>query len=58
MADEFAVLPFDEFMTEFLPRIESEPNDDVFDNMFVVVTTRQNEVDMCQPFVSGNPSAP
>ena len=58
MTDKLAVFPFDEFMMEFLPRIEGEPNDDAFDNMFDALPTHREEVDICQPFVSDNPSTP
>ena len=58
MADNLAVLPYDEFMTEFLPPIEGEPNDNFYNHIFDTFPTNGRDLDMYQWFVRDIPSTP
>ncbi|KAI0653517.1 hypothetical protein C8Q70DRAFT_1059229 [Cubamyces menziesii] len=51
MADNLAMLPYDEFMTEFLPPIEGEPNDNFYNHIFDTFPTNGRDLDMYQWFV-------
>ncbi|KAI0653515.1 hypothetical protein C8Q70DRAFT_1163787 [Cubamyces menziesii] len=51
MVHKLTMLPYDDFMAEFLPPIDGTPDDNVFDNMFDAVPTDGKEADMYLPFV-------
>ncbi|KAH9889455.1 hypothetical protein C8Q73DRAFT_766158 [Cubamyces lactineus] len=51
MVHKLAMLPYDKFMTDFLPAVEGEPDANIYDQMFDAVPTDGKETDMYKPFV-------